>query len=574
MTLLSCLLPHAPPLHLDAWTLDDSEGLLTLRVTSTQALVHCPVCQFPTRRIHSRYIRTVADLPWAQWRVVLHLHVRKFFCPNARCARRIFTERLPWLVAPWARRTQRLAAWLAHIALALGGAAGARLSQGLGVGMSRNTCLRLLRRLPVPSLATPKVLGVDDWAYRKRQTYGTILIDLERSRPVALLHDRDAGTLTQWLKAHPGVEIIARDRSKAYADGARQGAPEAIQVADRFHLLQNVAEALEQVCSAHGQALTAVNEVMRQAPIRQSDGSMAIPVPPPPPAPTAQALATQRRARRLATYEQVWVLRRQGWSGEAIARQLGMGRTTVFRYLHTPTFPERKGRYDRGKSILNAYKDYLVQRWNAGCRDARQLCAELRQRGYRGSYPTVARYTQRLRQAQGVAPRQRLMGKPLLAVSEPQQQPLTARRAAWLVLRREDTRTEVESQQLTQLRAQQGELADAIALTEDFAQLVRQRQGAQLDPWLERATQSTLGVFQRFAQGLRDDYAAVKAGMTLSWSTGPVEGHINHLKMLKRQMFGRARLDLLSRRFLLAPRRAQRPEPRPQEPAEAQPAAA
>jgi transposase len=126
------------------------------------------------------------------------------------------------------------------------------------------------------------------------------------------------------------------------------------------------------------------------------------------------------------------------------------------------------------------------------------------------------------------------------------------------------------------LRAQPGELAEAIALTEDFAQLVRQRQGAQLDPWLERAAQSTLGVFQRFAQGLRDDYAAVKAGMTLSWSTGPVEGHINRLKMLKRQMFGRARLDLLSRRFLLAPRRAQRPEPHPQQPMEApaQPAAA
>jgi transposase len=545
-----------------------------LRVTSIQALGHCPVCRFPTRRIHSDDERTLADLPWAHLRVVLQLRVRKFFCANGRCTRRIFTEQLPQLVAPWARRTQRLAAWLAHMAVALGGAAAARLSQGLGVDMSRNTFLRLLRRLPVPSLATPKVLGVDDWAYRKGQTYGTILIDLERSRPVALLHDREAGTLTQWLKAHSGVEIIARDRAKAYADGARQGAPEAIQVADRFHLLQNVAEALEQVCSAHGPVLAAVNEAMRQATIRQADGSMAVPVPSPPPAPMAQELATQRRQRRLATYEQVWALHRQGWSGEAIARQLGMGRTTVFRYLHAPTFPERKGRADRGKSILNAYKDYLVQRWNAGCRDARQLWAELRHRGYRGSYPTIARYTHRLRQAQGVAPRQRLIGKPLVAVSEPRQQPLTARRVAWLVVRREDQRTAVESQQLTQLRTQSGALADAITLTEDFVQLIRQRQGAQLDPWLERAAQSTLGVFQRFAQGLRDDYAAVKAGMTLPWSTGPVEGHINRLKMLKRQMFGRARLDLLSRRFLLAPRRAQRPEPRPQSPAEAHPAAA
>jgi len=444
----------------------------------------------------------------------------------------------------------------------------------LGGAVSRNTLLRLVRRLPLPVRATPTVLGVDDWAYRKRQTYGTILIDVERHHPVALLPDRDTDTLAQWLSTHPGVEIIARDRAKAYADGARQGAPEAIQVADRFHLLQHVAEALEQVCSVHGQVLMAVNEAMRQAPIRQADGSMAVPVPPPPPAPTAQELATQRRARRLAIYEQVWALRRQGWSGEAIARQLGMGRTTVYRDLHTPTFPERKGRSDRGQSLLNPYKDYLVQRWNAGCRDTRQLCAELRQRGYRGSYPTVARYTQRLRQAQGAAPSQRLMSKRWLAVSEPTPPLLTARRAAWLVLRRADQRTAVESQQLTQLRAQPGELADAITLTEDVVQLIRQRQGAQLDAWLERAAQSTLGVFRRFAQGLRDDYAAVKVGMTLPWSTGPVEGHMNRLKMLKRQMFGRARLDLLSRRFLLAPRRAQRPAPRPQAPAEAHPAAA
>lgn len=251
-----------------------------------------------------------------------------------------------------------------------------------------------------------------------------------------------------------------------------------------------------------------------------------------------------------------------------------MGRTTVFRDLHAPTFPERKGRADRGKSVLTPYKDSLVQRWNAGCRDTRQLCAERRQRGYRGSYPTVARYPQCLRQAQGMAPRQRLIGKPLVAVSEPRQPPLTARRAAWLVVRRADQRPAVESQQLTQLRAQPGELADAITLTEDVVQLIRQRQGAQLDPWLERAAQRTLGVFQRFAQGLRDDDAAVKAGMTLPWSTGPVAGHINRLKMLKRQMCGRARLDLLSRRFRLAPRRAQRPTPHPQAPAEARPAAA
>jgi transposase len=552
VTLLTRLLPNAPFLHLDAWQTDDTATQLTLQLTSTQALVHCPICRFPTRRIHSRDARTVADLPWGPWRVVLHLQVRKFFCANGRCTRRIFTERLAPLVAPWARRTQRLTQWLMHIAMALAGTAGARLSRGLGLAVSRNTLLRLLRQLPLPDVATPQVLGIDDWAVRKGQTYGTIVIDLERQRPLALLPDREAKTVALWLQAHPGVRVISRDRSRAYADGARQGAPDAIQVADRFHLRQNLAETLDQVFNTHTHALQAVNEALHQTPVTPPDGTGAVPVPPPSPPSRAQTLAHQRRAQRLALYQQIWTLHRQGWPGHVIATQLGIGKNTVFRYLRTPTFPERKPRSDRGRSLLTPYIPYLLERWNAGCRDALRLFRALQQRGYAGSYVTVARYAQRMRQAQSQTPRQRRPRHPLPLVTAPPHRALTPRRATWLVLRRPEQRTPEEEHLLAQLTAQDAELADAITLAQDFAQLVRQRQPAQLDLWLARAAESPLVPLQRFAKGLRDDYDAVNAGVTLPWSNGPVEGHINRLKMLKRQMFGRASLALLQRRFVLA----------------------
>jgi transposase len=558
MKLPTALLPKSPSLHVETWHVDEATSQLTLCLTSTPPWGYCPRCRCPTRRVHSRYERTVTDLPWAHLRVRLHLRVRKFFCTNSGCSQEIFTERLPQVVAPWARRTRRLTRALEYIAVALGGAAGAWLSQQLGLRASRNTLLRLLRKLPLPSLRIPQVLGVDDFALRKRQTYGTVLIDLERHRPVALLPDRTAETLAHWLQQHPGVQLITRERAKAYAEGARQGAPAALQVTDRFHLLQNLAEALDQVFTTHGKCLDAVNATLRQQPVPFPTGAAAVPVAFPDLSTLPQQRATQRQARRQLVHEQVWTLHRQGWTVRAIARHLGLSARTVQRDLRTATFPGRRQRSDCGQSVLDPYKATLLQRWNAGCHTALRLFRDLRGEGYAGSYTLVAAYARRLRQAQGLAPGQRRPRRPLPRVAEPPGQSLTPRRAPWLVLRRVDKRTDTEGQQLRLLRAQQTELAEAIDLAQDFAQLVRLRQPAQFDAWLVRASKSTLHPFQRFAKGLRDDYAAIKAGITLRWSNGPVEGQINRLKMLKRQMLGRAHLDLLSRRFVLAPRRRPR----------------
>jgi transposase len=279
----------------------------------------------------------------------------------------------------------------------------------------------------------------------------------------------------------------------------------------------------------------------------------------------AQQRAAERQARRQALHTQVWALHRQGWTAPAIAQQVGLSLRTVQRDLRTATLAGRRRRRDCGESGLTPSKPSLLERWNAGCYNAMRLCRDLRQRGYAGGYGVVAASARRVRQAQGLPPGHRCPRRSLPVVAEPLCQPLTPRRATWLVLRRETKRTEAEAQQLAHVRAQQAAVAEAIDLAQDCTRLVRQRQPERLDPWLQRATTSAVDAIRRFATGLYEDYEAVKAGVTLSWNAGPGEGHINRLKMLKRQMFGRARLDLLSRRFVLAPRERRTQAAAPQE---------
>jgi transposase len=401
---------------------------------------------------------------------------------------------------------------------------------------ARNTRLRLIPAAPLPSGAIPAVLGVDDWALRKRHAYGAVLIDLEQRRRVALLPNREEDTLAQWLSDHPGVEIIARDRAGAYAEGARRGAPQAVQVADRFHLVQSVAEVLETVFTPHAADLRMAESANQNVVPAQS-----LPLAPPRRTANKHANSTESRERRLATHQRVWALHDEGGSSVAIACHLGLGRSTIVRFLRHATFPERQKRHDAGRSLLDPWKPMILDRWNADCRHSRQLFRETQGRGYRGSYRTLAHYTQRLRLVQDDAvPRQSSPPRPVPPVSDPRKWSLTPRNAAWLALRRAEHRD------------QHAALTEAIALAEDLVAALRDRAPKRLDPWLARARGSTLPAFRNFAKKLGADDAAVRAAMALSSSTGQVEGQINRLKMIKRQMFGRVSFDLLNRRFLLA----------------------
>ena len=554
MTLPEALLPDTQALSLDHVEIDMLNRCLTVHVTSPCPIATCPICEHATIRVHSRYTRTVADLPWADYTVRLQLQVRRFFCDTASCSRKIFTERLPTVLEPWARRTLRLMAAQQHVGHTIGGAPGARVSHKIHLPGSRDTILRQVRKRPLPEASTPRALGVDDWAKRKGHSYGTILVDLEQGRIVDLLEDRRADTLASWLKAHPGVEIISRDRAEAYADGATRGAPDAIQVADRWHLLKNLGETLERILTAYQAVLS---EAFSSPALSQTDVNVIEDIPMPDlsvcsvnKAEEAQSnqsahlsskdqLQQQRRAQRLARYERVQDLHKKGLSISAIARQMGMDRKTVSRFASAATFPERRPRTATA-SILGPYKPYLQERMKDAMPQGVRLVEEIRSQGYSGGATIVYDYLRQLRSGQNGA-QLTIKGNRSTSI----------RSIIWFILRDPASYEAEDLEQIEKLRSIHIAVDEAITLAQHFAAIIRDRQGSEaLDNWLTHAGQSNKRAWQNFATSLRRDYDAVCAAVSLSWSNGPTEGHVNRLKCIKRQMYGRGHMDLLQRRLL------------------------
>jgi transposase len=527
------------------------------------ATAACPKCAQPSARIHSRYRRELADLPWANVPVSLDIRVRRFFCDNPECARRIFTERLPTIAAAWARRTQRLANTQQMVGLATGGSAGAALCQALGCPAGIDLLLHLVRALKLPEAPTPRVLGVDAWAKRKGQRYGTILIDHERGCVVELLADRAPETLAQWLQAHPGVEIVTRDRAEAYAQGIREGAPEALQVADRWHWLKNLTEAITKIFQDHQRAIRA--QFRQVAPPAATASStpvaepgmkaaeiQAIPAPsaPAPPAGAAgsdlaEGTAADQRRRQQAT--EAHALRQQGWQLKALAQHLNCHPKTINRYLQRqmPLAPRSALR----TTNLDAFKGYLLERWNAGCHNANQLFREIQQKGYDGRITIVRVHVASLRCVSGLAPYSRQPGGRFVSPEEVKRAP-SCRQLAWLTAQSAEALDEADQHALVVVSQINATLKTTVDMAQRFAAMVCQRQPDGLDEWLDQATHSGVSALRSFANGLRNDYEAVRAALRLIWSNGRTEGHVNRLKCLKRQMYGRGGLDLLRRRVM------------------------
>jgi transposase len=441
---------------------------------------------------------------------------------------RVFTERLENTAPRYARRTRRSAEALDWIALALGGQAGSRLALHLGLSASGSTLLRLLRRrAPSGPVRAPRVLGIDDWAWRKGHRYGTILCDLEAGTVVDLLPDREAETVAHWLRTHPGVEIVSRDRASACAEAARRAAPQAVQVADRWHVLRNLGQALTAALEPHHRMLTQAALAIRQPNTPPASVAPAVDAP----ARTA-VLKRQNRERRHGRYEQVLELAGRGKNKRQIARELGLDRRTVRRWLHSDGFPER--RQGCRSSTVDVHATYLDRRWEQGCHHAAQLWRELRERGFGGQQNIVRRW---IRQRRGPrAPRgEHPVKAPAIRVSP--------RRVAWWLL----TEPDFARPYLDELYRRAPHIAATASVAREFVRMVRERGFSAWSAWLQAARTTPLA---NFATYLARDQDAVLAALRLPWNNGPVEGQVHRLKLIKRQMYGRANFDLLRLRVL------------------------
>src|SRR3954454_8304075 len=539
----------------------DGPGLLSITATGTRPGGRCPDCGQASRVVHSRYRRHPADLPALGRAVRVDLRMRRFYCRNAACTRRTFAERLPELIRPHARRTGRLAEAQARVGAALGGEGGARLLQHLAMPASADTVLRLIRNLPLPEPEPPRVVVVDDWALRKGRTYGSIVVDLERRRVLDLLLDRTAETLANWLRRQPQITVVARDRSTEYARGILMGAPAAMQVADRWHVLVNRQLRLERgLAGAHARLQRWPPGPGTPADVQTGRRTKAF-------ARTRAETAARigRRERWVALYEEV---RRRHASGEklqAISRAMNLAVGTVRKYAAAESFPVPEVRSLRS-SILDPYLVHLQTRLAEGCENALALWREVRAVGFPGTAKQVQRWVAEHRTAPAPStPHQWRIRSPVPsptpaalgcspAVPSPAQ-------LAWLLVQ-PSAALSVSDAALVARVEQDGEAARVAGLARRFSALVRGNGISQkadpnaalreLNTWLADARRSGVRAVETFAAGLEQDGAAIRAALTTPWSSGQAEGQITRLKLIKRQMYGRASFDLLRRRVLLA----------------------
>ncbi|MER5635416.1 ISL3 family transposase [Kitasatospora sp. NPDC002227] len=464
----------------------------------------------PATKSDARHGRKIADAPVGTQPVLIELSVRRLFCDNSGCARVTFAEQVEGLTSRYGRRTPVLQRIVGALGVVLAARVVVRLGLVLGIAVSRMTVLRVVMALPEPAWAVPRVLGVDEFATRKGRRYGTILIDCETHQPMDLLPDREAETLTAWLREHPGVEIVCRDRAAFFAEGA----PQAQHCADKWHVWHNLGEAVERLVSHHRALLRGLVE----------------PEPPPEPEPAPEPVSVGREPsepyppgkfldRLRDTHAAVRAQVEQGLSLREVARRLGLGRNTVRKYARAAS-PEAMlhGQWQDRTSKLDRYRPYLEQRIAEGCTNLSILHRELQERGARCAYSTLRDYVRPLRPGRRPAD-----GCPPMA------RPPSPREATRWIMSHPDHLRDDDQVRLKTLLARSPELTAATTHVRTFAVIMTNREGDRLRGWIADVCADKQCGLASFAAGLITDLDAVVFGMSTEWSSGPVEGRVNDL---------------------------------------------
>lgn len=532
-------------------SVDWSSERIAVNIEMVSPTAACPRCQEESTLIRGRYERRIQDLPCCGMRFEYVVTVRKFRCGNAGCKQSVFCERIDDLAAPHARTSRSLTESQEAIGFSAGGEGGARLAEKLGMPTSPDTLLRRVKAAADEPGPPPRYVGVDDWSFRKGHSYGTILIDLERRCVIDIFPERDGKALEEWFRANPQVEVISRDRWPAYAEAATNGAPQAKQVADRWHLLQNLREAMERLFARFGPNIREVLNAQTEKESQRSAQEEATldsadketrpceePVTQRPP--TAQEQRRQaKQEEREQQFQRVHELHRQGCSNEEIARRTGLSKHTVARYLREEKCPD----WTRSQPTPNRLDDYavLIDEWiESGEGTRKDLLELLRQQGCQSSYEAVCAYVKRRLANAG---RSRPDGKRKQPVAS---RPLpTARKLSYEFLRSGNR----DGGTLPTLCEQIPVFHTGVQLGSELAAMFRQELSQPLADWLAKAKESGIPEMQNMARSIEKDKEAVEAATTEPWSNGPVEGQVNRLKMIKRTMYGRAGMKLLRARI-------------------------
>jgi transposase len=495
-----------------------TETSLSLTVRATHPTSCCPLCSQASSSIHSHYQRMLNDASCVGRQVQLTLIVRRFYCRNRLCERKVFTEHIPRIVKPWARMTTRLSEHLQAMALATSGRGGIKLAVRLGMQTDRQTLLRRMMALPDLPEESVLYLGRDDFAFRRGQRFGTVLVNLETHHIVDLRPLRQAETAAAWMRQRPDITVVSRDRGGEYAKAAADGAPQATDVADRFHILKNLTEALQLLLGRSLEVIKVANQTPEKEPgepskpvIAMEEWRRAEPA-------HVQKARLARRSGRYARYQQVVELQKQGMKRGEIARHLGMGERTVHRWLASSTFPETRKR--RRQNAFEPFAPYVLSRWKAGERNGLALWREIKEQGYKGSARSLYPYLETLKQAEGKR------------ISQPAAHPEIYSQCCRLARMSRDPKDleKVEQEALAAFCQASTQLRLAYDLVQDFFSMVHKRQGYRLDAWLERVASSDLSELQSFATGVERDKAAVQAGLTWWINNGVVEGSVTKVK--------------------------------------------